>query len=312
MSKSVAKASGEEQGAPESASVYDFLYHDSRRIGSFLAQFDENGLLTGLKRGESVTKGASRGFRLGVGASSPMFGGGNIDIERGPGEAGEENLERAYDPHWANAREFLDALTERHMIQRNITEARIGQFVLVSGSLIIADLKMLKSFWPLPMVQKAMSTAAVANSTPEPTGNRQQRLSQQSQQRRQPKGPSDEIKIVMEVLPHLPHSGQMHIVNEDFAVWGSAAEGAMISDMSDLVLMHGAKVAGTWNMLGILDALPYEPNQALTPVEMVRSGMTSDSIAKAALSLGPYIRTAMGRPLLSYGMTPLLVFRTVA
>lgn len=37
-----------------------------------------------------------------------------------------------------------------------------------------------------------------------------------------------------------------------------------------------------------------------------------ESIANAALTLAPTIRQALGRPLLSYGMTPLLVFREVA
>lgn len=48
MSKKGEAASAKEQGEPAIDSVFDFLYHDSRRIGSFLSQFDESGLLTGI------------------------------------------------------------------------------------------------------------------------------------------------------------------------------------------------------------------------------------------------------------------------
>lgn len=309
-------ASKKAQGAPEVDSVFDFLFHDSRRIGSFLAQFDENGLLTGLRQTDSATKGTRRGFKVELGASTPITGGGNIGFERGPGESGAQAMERAYDPFWANAREFLDALEARNMIQRDIKSARIGQFVLVSGSLIISDLKMLQAIWPLPMVQKAMvaGAAEAANRGESATdGNRQQRLAQAAKDRKSaPKGVPDEIKMVMELLPHLPHSGQFHLVGDEFAVWAPASEDSLVGSMSDLLLKHGAKIGGTWNMLGILDALPYEEDQNLTLMEMLQVGLMSDGIAKISMELPPLIRLALGRPVLSYGMTPLLVFREVS
>lgn len=316
MSKSVVKVSDEAPDELEPVSVYDFLYHDSRRIASFLSQFDESGLLTGITQGETATRGAKRGYKVGLGGNVPLFGGGNVDFERSPGESGGESLERAYDPFWANAREFLDALDARGLIHRDLQQARIGQFVLVRGSLIIADLKMLERVWPLASVQKVMAASATAAAEPEEEvyGNRQQRMAAQAKQRKQqPKGVPDEIQMVMDILPHLPHSGQFHLIADDFAVWAPASEDALVGLMSDLVLKHGAKIAGEWAMVGILDALPYdEGDEGLTPMEMIRAGMTSDGIAKAALQLAPFIRIALGRPLLSYGVTPLLVFREIA
>ncbi|MHC2104097.1 hypothetical protein [Methylobacterium sp. CM6246] len=41
-------------GALPSTSVYDFLYQDVRRVGSFLAQFDEYGVRQSVKATESV------------------------------------------------------------------------------------------------------------------------------------------------------------------------------------------------------------------------------------------------------------------
>ncbi|MBC7160115.1 MAG: hypothetical protein H5U21_08725, partial [Porphyrobacter sp.] len=154
MPKSDEIASTEEQGEAESGSVFDFLYHDHRRIASFLSQFDVNGLLTGLTQGEGVTKGAKRSKRLGVGAQAPLVGGGSLDFEIGPGEAGSQTLERIYDPFWVNARQFLDVLTERDMIQRDISAANMGEFVLAKGFLSVLDLVMFKEAWKLPSLQR--------------------------------------------------------------------------------------------------------------------------------------------------------------
>lgn len=58
------------QGQPATASVYDFLYHDARRVGSFLAQFDENGLLQSLKR--SIATAAIQASELTMGGDAGL------------------------------------------------------------------------------------------------------------------------------------------------------------------------------------------------------------------------------------------------
>lgn len=115
MSKNEVTASAAAQDEAEPDSVYDFLYHDSRRIASFLSQFDENGLLTGLTQGDSVSKGAKRSKKIGLGGDVALLGGGKVEFEVGPGEVGSQTLERVYDPFWTNARLFLDVLTERNL-----------------------------------------------------------------------------------------------------------------------------------------------------------------------------------------------------
>jgi hypothetical protein len=104
----------------------------------------------------------------------------------------------------------------------------------------------------------------------------------------------------------------MHIVTDDFAVWATAVEEALVAPISDLILKHGQKVVGRWSMLGILDALPFDQAEMMSPLEAVRVGMTQESVSNVALQMAPSIRQALGRPLLSYGMTPLLVFREVS
>lgn len=312
MSKKDKIVSAEGQGEPTSASVFDFLYHDSRRIASFLSQFDNNGLLTGLTQAEGVTKGAKRSKKVGFGGNSPI-GGGNVEFEIGPGESGSESLERVYDPFWANARQFLDVLDEHEMIQRDVENARMGQFVLATGRLIIADLQMLHSFWKLPairtIIEKNMAESEEDEAEP---ANRQQRRAQRKKTAVS-STTNPEFEIVMQILPHLPHSGQAHLVTDEFGIWASLDASSLVGSLSDLVLKHGNKLAGNWSMLGILDGKPFDHDSIFSAMDKIRTGgVEQGSVSQAAINMGPITRQTLGRPLGSYGMTPLLVFREVS
>lgn len=311
MSNSDEIASEEEQGEPVNDSVFDFLYHDSRRIASFLSQFDNNGLLTGLTQSESATIGGKRSKKFGLSGNAPLIGGGGIDVELGSGETGNQALERVYDPFWANALQFLDVLEERSMIQRDITASRIGQFVLMRGSLIIADMVPYREIWKSDVIKRFLKATLGDDDDGEPTGNRQQRREQKAKARNAPSKPT-EAELVLELLPHLPHSPQINVVSDDTAAWGTVDAAYLSGTFADLSLKHGSKIAGEWAVLGIVDGLPFEADQALTDLEKAMVGMTTDTVTKVPLEIGPNVRQLLGRPLLSYGITPLLVFREVA
>lgn len=140
-----------EQGEQNTGSVFDFLYNDSRRVSSYLAQMDDNGLLTGITQSENVTKNAKRGVNL---SANILGNGGGIEIT--PKEGGSEASERVYDPFWANARYLLDVLDERKMIHRDLASAPIGSIVLISGKMSVVDLGLLKEVWALPRIRKLM------------------------------------------------------------------------------------------------------------------------------------------------------------
>lgn len=312
MSKIKATTSNPEDAASRSRSVLDFLYNDSRRIGSYLSQF-EVGHLQQLTQSKGAERAKKENSDSNFKGSVPAIVTGELKYGEQTSVAASENLVRVYDPLWSNARAFLDHLSENELIQRDIAQAHIGQFVLVSGSLIVSDMHMLKDMWASPVVQGFIKASAEqAVDEPEAAAlNRAQRRAAGKSSKTQKSAPS-ETDLTVALLQHLPHSGQMHIINDEFAVWGSAVEGAMVGLMSDLVLKHGAKIAGQWSMLGILDAYPFREDEMMTGIEMVRAGMTMENVSKVALQLAPAIRQALGRPLLSYGMTPLLVFREVS
>lgn len=294
--------------------VLDFLYNDSRRIGAFLSQFEPGHLqrFTHTKSADQAQREESE--KAGKGSIPGLVEGKISRIEEAT-SATAQGYERVFDPLWTNARAFLDHLSENDLIQTDITEATMGQFVLVRGSLIISDLQMMRPLWGQPVVKDFIKHNAQAAEDEQTEGlNRQQKRAEQARQRRakgQPEPPS-EADLALAIFPHLPHSGQIHIVTEDYAVWGPAAEGAMVSLMGDLVLKHGPKIAGEWSLLGILDAYPFEADEMMTNMEMIRTGMTVENVARVPLQLAPYVRQALGRPLLSYGVTPLLIYREIA
>ena len=52
--------------------VYDFLYCDTRRIGSYLSQFDNSGLLEKVVQRESASKGSKRGYTFIIEGGTPI------------------------------------------------------------------------------------------------------------------------------------------------------------------------------------------------------------------------------------------------
>src|SRR6266403_357495 len=125
MSKTDETASGAEQDDQSTDSVYDFLYHDARRIGSFLAQFDNFGHLLQVTASDTASTDIKRGLSLKLSGSlpvpySPEGAEGGITLGVDPSQSGSEGQTRVYDPLWTNALALLDYLDERGLIQRDL------------------------------------------------------------------------------------------------------------------------------------------------------------------------------------------------
>ena len=316
MSKSEEKALKKAQDEPETNSVFDFLYHDSRRVGSLLAQFDQNGLLKEIKQSEHASKGTGRGFSFSGGASTPLTGGGHLGIEVSPKEGGGESLERIYDPFWANAREFLNVLEDNNLILRDVESAGLGSIVLISGSMGIIDLGMLKSMWSLPTVQRKIHEGATeGNDEPEPA-NRKERLAQERRNKNKSKPElDDDTQLLIEMMPTFPHSLNAMISGEGMSAWATLSEEFFVGHGSDIILKHGLSIPGQWHMLGILDAQPDlgDLDSTIAAADNFQADYFSQSvIGNFAGVMAPIVRALLGRPASSYGMTPLLIFREVS
>jgi hypothetical protein len=307
MSKNENAVSVAARDEPESDSVFDFLYHDVRRVGSFLAQFDDAGHLQQITQSDGSERGTKRGFKASAGGSIPLLGAANLSLERGPDKGGYESAERVYDPLWANARTLLDYLTERDMLRRSLAEARIGQFVLVSGSLVLLDLPMLKASWGNQTVQKMIRDGATSQAA---SGiNRQQRRAQGQPGNAHQLNP--EIELLMALLTMLPHVLQCRMIGPDVNTWCNLDEEFVVGKASDLTLKHGTLLQGDWQMLGIMDAYPDSALQHGSDLADVLSQVAATPVGQMSAALAPVARTLLGRPNEAHGITPLLIFREI-
>lgn len=287
-------------------SVLDFLYHDSRRIGSFLAQFEGDGHLQQFTRTKDDLRGKAESSKHNVK--------GNVGVASGALEGTTEtSLEvaegysRVFDPYWANARAFLDHLSESSMLQRDFGDAEIGQFVLVKGYLSVLDLVMFKDAWKLPAFQKkvregAGSSKKVANMT--------------AAEKIEHKEQKDNVEMMLEmiqIMPHSVHASMIFSGEHSGMLWCTLREEYLVVPASDIVLTHGAMMPGEWTMVGILSAKPEYLTPDLNAIATEQApGFMQSVVGQGSSMIAPVVRLALGRPAAASAITPLLIFREVA
>lgn len=267
-------------------SVYDFIYADLRRIAQFLSQFNQYGHLTNLTRTENLSKTLNSGF--------------NVTVAKLEGNStSAEGQTRQFDQQWVIPLNFLDEAQDRNLIIRDLKEARIGQFVLTSGSLAILDLKTLKELWDLPLIQEIIASG-IPDEAPEMKAiNRHAKRTAATTGRKtsnsDPKAAF--MKMVLDVIKILPHGVHARMrTASDKVIWCGLNEDSLIGSSADLLLKHGIEISGSWNILGILDAFPetlQSTDEERLPV--VSSDETFD-IAHVMSGLGPAARQILGRP----------------
>lgn len=317
MSKNEEIVSAAARDDQNTDSVFDFLYHDARRIGSFLAQFDPYGHLQQVTSRETASKVGKRGYSLKIAGSVPPLSGfegaeGSVTLSRdGSGSGGSEAMERTYDPLWANALALLDYLDGRGLVQRDLTAARLGQFVIASGKLSVLDATMLPKIWEAKAVREKVTRQWAENARLQWEAD-PKNAGLKSSQRDKAKSTVFNIALTtaeagMEIIANFPHSVQCTIAGAGFSVWSTLNAENMVSSVADLSLKHGTDIPGEWHLLGVLDAQPSEiPAQAV----IVNTGTPTHmgAVVKNFANLG---RTILGRAPEAYGMTALLLFREV-
>ena len=296
--------SAEGSDRPESDSVYDFLYHDARRVGSFLGQFDPNGHLQGVQTTAKIGRSSESRATMRLSGSVPLVVTAAGDYEGKDSENWDRGGQRTFDPLWGNALAFLDYLTQRDLIVRDLKTAKIGQFILLGGELSIHDFALIKSIWNSPELRKqwienrkTQKAARKAVGEPDPeAGETTEGLT----------------AMVLDIIADIPHGTHANLKTKgNLELWGSLKVEGMTSAPGDLVLTHGSQVAGQWSLLGILDACPdKKPHEKISPLNVEPGDI--DGLRKVAVKIGDVARKAFGRSPASYGVTPLLIFREVS
>ena len=295
--------------------VLDFLYNDSRRVGSFLSQF-EVGHLTQLTQLDEVADqvGESSGRQFALGA--PKVLGGGSQTQESTGTATKDASTRVYDPYWSNARALLDHLASRNLIHADIATAPMGSFVLISGALNVIDLGMLKEAWKLPSIKNAVMAGAVDDQSSAQLNRADRRRNQRGwKSTGQMSEAEQNTQLMLEMLTILPHSIHAVVASGFESVWCQLKDEHLVGSSSDFMTKHGVMIPGRWSVLGILDARPdldalgEQDDQLVADPNSIYSNSLLGIIAN---QLAPAIRVMLGRPIQSYGVTPLLMFRYVS
>ena len=276
-------------------SVYDFLYIDSRRLALFLSQFSQYGHLTALTR--SVNETASKS------------GGVNVQIAKMDTTSSEQTAQtRQFDTQWVAPLTFLDQANQKGMISRDLENSHIGRLSLVTGELALFDLAVIQTAWGLDHVKNVLRQAS-STSAPQPTNRQERRKSEKT-------GGGDlssGFEAALSLLKTFPHAILATIQVNGQSVWSSVHADGLIVSASDLMIKHGVHIAGPWNMVGVVDALPdqEEPDQAAN-ARQETAAASLGSLGAFIGGIAPAVRGMLGRPKNAYGMTPLLIFREVS
>jgi hypothetical protein len=284
-----------------SNSVFDFLYCDARRVGSFLAQLNPAGNPTGKRTTKSSQQISGDNTALGFDIKI-VKGSAGTDLSMQSGQQSEET----YDPFWTGAVTLLDQLKIREILQSDMHKAGIGQLVLLSGTIKILDLRVLKAIWDIPSLKAKFGIGDSSKMSPEQAA---------------------ENELTLEFIKVMPHTVQAEFYCSETsgspfsASWMMLDPEAMVVPPGDVLMKYGHHVPGIWNILAIKDA-PVDNGPILNEELMQQAAETnwgevatkrhSTALALIAEFLAPAARRAMGRPGAYYGVTPIMIFRQVS
>lgn len=267
---------------PGKNSVYDFLYHDAYRIGAFLSQLDPNGLLQSITNNTSTNQGEKSSSTGDIKTGLMPVVSSKVSETKSANSATEIGSARTYDPLWQNSLALLDYLQQGNLINKNILNSHIGQFVLISGNLFMLDMGIIQSL----LTKTGLKQVTINNAAENGEENKAH------------------TQLGMEIFCILPASIQAFLIGTNFSVWSTLQPEGLSLSTDDLHLKHGPSIAGNWNILGILDALP---------VNSTSSDISAyPEILQKFDEFFTMTRSQFGRPPNYFGITPLLVFRKVS
>lgn len=272
-----------DQDSPNINSLYDYLYIDRERINALTAQLFSTGVITSVKQASQESDGFKKDAKIGI----PLVAGALSSTE-----SASRSQERIFDSSWSLPLNLLDKLSEQGRISRSITDARLGDLVLVSGMMKIFDANMVHQFMP---TFKKLKLSEIKN---------ERNQSIKNILKEEVKG----LEAAEEMVKFLPTSTQIDFADsEGNQIWMSVNTSNLTIGMGDLALKYGPFIPGEWHILGFVDA--YADDKLDNPDAPYPHNL--NELKSAMDSMLIIIRTLMGRADGSYGMTPLMIFRTV-
>ncbi len=292
---------------PDESYVYDFLYYDSRRIGSFQAQLNPHGSLTALKSrtgtGEEDLSGSLKKATVGING----LGGGETGVNDAHKLSWSEDVERNFDPYWINGLSLYEKAEQNGLLKLDITQARVGQLVVVRGGVTVLDYSILRHAWQSGVL-KDMAMTKPTVLPPNSTGaeRRAHKLQEEEAEKT--------FQFSVDIVKALPHTVQATIHSAGQYVWCTLRDEAMVGSASDIMLKHGFSLEGDWTIFGILDAHPDDAanDTSLNSIFTVMAATGGSPFGQMIATLAPIARNLLGRPNTAYAVTPIMIFREIS
>lgn len=281
-----------EQESQDTDFLYDFLYVDQNRASSLIAQLHSPGVATIVKQTSSDAD--KKVNDLGVSAAGIVKG--KIATE----EAITKTQERQYDASWSLPINLLDKLDEVHLIMKGLNGERLGNTVHIKGRIRIFDISMMRKTLPF------MGVLAKQKSPVLPP-----KAKKQNNQEDIEIMPGLTLSMMTVVLDMVPNTLQVDFVDSDGkTMWMTINRDYLTVNPDDMVLKYGGVIPGEWHVIGLIDALP--DNIVTTDDKESEAPFPENPFKDGLLTLLNAIRSNAGRSPSSYGMTPLIIFRTIS
>jgi hypothetical protein len=312
-----AKTSGEASAAQEESCVYDFLYYDARRIGSFQAQLGGYGAPGKIRHqqqsGESSLDSAGSKAQGGV----PTIASGELAAQIQRSVQYGESLDQEYDPFWINGLNLHNDLSSRALLKSDLEGAQIGDFVDIQGALSVVDFAMFQNLWSKPSIQALVSLGVQGPVALEaPKGKHLNRAARERESSAMT--PAERLaklttaEFIGDILSAIPHRVQARLLTDARqTVYANLKAADLVIEASDVFLKHGIAVSGRWRIFGVLDALPdaYSPDPLKT--ELI-ANFTAQPFGQMASGMLPLLQAGYARPPEAWAVTPIMVFREIS
>lgn len=272
-------------------SLLDFLYSDHERVASFLSQINVDGVVTGSEKSASKGKQNSRDGKIKLG---PFEGG--LGVERD----WNQEVRLKYDPLWSNSKKLIDYF-DQNLISETDTELKCGKIVSLSGSLIAYDLSTVTG-----LMESEHMDDFIANGMDDDTISDVRSGKVKSQEKKK------NASIVRQFIKSIPLGIGFVLVTDKGHFWFSVKKEFLSLYDLDIPLKYPIHVSGTWNVLGVVDALPHDHVEGMQPIIDRNIDGLMPAMVLHLLQLIGGIVGLFGRPLQAYGLSPLIVYRDVA
>lgn len=289
--------------------VFDFLYFDTERIASFLAQLNDLGQFQSISNNENIKENKSSTTAGGGKVGAGFFNAG-LEVNQTKGSEQNKTLNTVYDARWLNALNFLNIAEQKKLINKDIKTSGIGQLVLFSGSVFIYD-----SSIPSEIMKNEKIKQYMLRDTPGSNRREKRKNAAIGAMGSYNMGSQE---LAFELSNAMPNSIQFSMQNGDTQTWSCLDEKNMTIRPLDLILKHGLAIPGHWLVIGILDAVPilsdkdepikFRENKGDHQLPVFPFAQHCERIGLEVYST---MRRFFGKQNSFYGVTPLLIFRSV-